>query len=473
MTEPTEPTGTTEPTEPTDMAETTGPIDMAGVTRTAGAARSAGTTDTAASAVTVETSFDWDVFVDRFWDREPVLYRGVGDAPFAEAEVFGTAVLGSRPPHPLAVPGNVQFLVERRQQTQPYDLMPELSDGSFDGYERRMADRLDRQRYALVVHRFHSFSHPLWARAQRFWAGLWERVGQPTHTAGSTLFHGSYEHSPVGVHQDRFATFMFCVRGTKRMRFWAERPWSDPVHTVLDYQPYLASSFVAEVGPGDLLYWPARYYHVGESTGGAPATSVNVGIPRREHRPYYEIKDLFRGTEPVASAPLFTPDAGPDGRLADALPTALADAVDAFAELLDEDRFADRATALALRVRTAGGFWPTRPPAGPLPLDDDTPVRACAPLLAAPGPGARRFAANGNVSSGTAGAEALAVLGRLDAGEVVRVGDLPVSRREEVRCLLQELESFRAVTRIDTDTEAGADTESDANTDTESGTDTD
>ncbi|MEO3876198.1 cupin domain-containing protein [Nonomuraea sp. B12E4] len=401
--------------------------------------------------LTIEKSFDWDTFVDRFWDQKPVLYKNIDGVPFAEAEVFETAVLGSRPPHPLAMPGNMQFLVQRRQQTRPHDYLPELSDRSFDGYERRMADRLHGQRYALVVHRFHAFCHPLWTRAQRFYSGLWERVGQPTHTAGSTMFHGSYEHSPVGVHQDRFATFMFCVRGTKRMRFWAERPWSDPVHTVLDYQPYLASSFVVEVEPGDLLYWPSRYYHVGESAGDAPATSVNVGVPRREHRPYYEIKDLFRGTEPAASAPLFTPDAGPGGRLAGELPAALAHAVDAFTEHLSQARFADRATSLALRVRTAGGFWPTQPPAELRPLDDDTPVRGCAPLLAAPGDGARRYAANGNVSSGTTTAEALAVLDRLNAGEVVRVGELPVSQREQVRHLLQELESFRAVTRDDTD----------------------
>ncbi|MEU6718916.1 cupin domain-containing protein [Nonomuraea sp. NPDC046802] len=401
--------------------------------------------------LTIEKSFDWDIFVDRFWDQRPVLYKNIDSVPFAEAEVFETAVLGSRPPHPLAVPGNVQFLVRRRQQTRPRDYLPELSDRTFDGYERRMAERLHGQRYALVVHRFHAFSHPLWTRAQRFYAGLWERVGQPTHTAGSTMFHGSYEHSPVGVHQDRFATFMFCVRGSKRMRFWAERPWSDPVHTVLDYQPYLASSFVAEVEPGDLLYWPSRYYHVGESAGDAPATSVNVGIPRREHRPYYEIKDLFRGTRPEGSAPLFTPDAGPDGRLGGELPTALADAVDAFAEHLSRDRFAERATDLALRVGTAGGFWPTQAPAALRPLDDDTPVRACAPLLAAPGDGARRCAANGNLTSGTITAEALAVLDRLNAGEVVRAGDLPAPQRAEVRHLLQELESLRAVTRADTD----------------------
>ncbi|MFM9607109.1 JmjC domain-containing protein [Streptomyces niveiscabiei] len=386
--------------------------------------------------LTTEKSFDWDTFVDRYWDRAPVLYKAVDDGPFTEDEVFGAAVRGSRPPHPLAVPANLQFLVERRQQTRLHDYVPDLADGSLAGYERRLAQRLDQQRYALVVHRFHAFSHPLWDRARRFYAGLWERVGRPEHSAGSTMFHGSYEHSPVGVHQDRFSTFLYCVRGTKRMRFWDGRPWTEPVHTVLDYQPYLASSFVAEAEPGDLLYWPARYHHVGESTGDAPATSVNVGIPRREHRPYYEVKDLFRGAAPTASAPLFTPDAGPDGRL-DALPAALDDAVSAFAGLLREDAFTDRATDLALSVASAGGFWPTEPPAAPRPLGEDTAVRACAPLLTAPG----RIAACGHVVTGTAPV----LVERLAAGETVRVHGLTAAERR----LLEELEGIRAVTRVD------------------------
>ncbi|NEA13216.1 cupin, partial [Streptomyces sp. SID10692] len=45
--------------------------------------------------------------------------------------------------------------------------------------------------------------------------------------------------------------------------------------------------------------------------------------------------------------------------------------------------------------------------------------------------------------------EAHAVLRRLAAGEPVRVGELPESGRAEVRRLLEELESFRAVTRAD------------------------
>lgn len=320
--------------------------------------------------------FDWDTFVDQFWDREPVLYKGIDNAPFVEQEVFDAVVRGSRTPHPLAMPGTVQFTVARRQQTQPRDLMPELSDGSFSGYESRMARRLHDQPYALVAHQFHSFHHPQWIRVKRFYAGLWERVGQPTHSAISTMFHGSYEHSPVGVHRDRFATFMFCVRGTKRMRFWATRPWTDPVHTVLDYEPYLASSFVAEVEPGDLLYWPARFYHVGESAGGGtPATSVNVGVPRREHRPHYEIEALFDHTEPVVEAAPLTKDTDADGQLSGELPAALEQAVEEFARCLRTDQIRERATGLALRVRTAGGFWP-EPPLDELRTRDDTSPRA-------------------------------------------------------------------------------------------------
>lgn len=111
----------------------------------------------------------------------------------------------------------------------------------------------------------------------------------------TTLFHGTYEHSPVGVHLDRFTTFLFALRGRKRMRFWRKRPWREDVSTILDYQPYLASSFVAEVEPGDIPYWPSTYYHVSESAGSGVASSVNVGIPITEHRAVYSVDDLLRG----------------------------------------------------------------------------------------------------------------------------------------------------------------------------------
>lgn len=227
----------------------------------------------------VEEGLDWERFAAESWDRRPVLVRGAGE-PFAEHEVFAAAVAVSTRRGPDAMPAFTQFTVDRDQLAEPAGLLPEAADGSFEGYERRMREALHGRRYALVAQRFHELHPPQWARERDFYAGLWERVGQPVQGAITALFHGSYEHSPAGVHRDRYATFMFVLRGRKRMRLWAECPWSRSVTTMLDYGAYLGSSFVVEVGPGDLLYWPSRFYHVGENCGdGGAATSVNVGVP--------------------------------------------------------------------------------------------------------------------------------------------------------------------------------------------------
>ncbi|MGW2035227.1 JmjC domain-containing protein [Streptomyces sp. NPDC001811] len=131
--------------------------------------------------------------------------------------------------------------------------------------------------------------------------GLVELTWQLTG-AITTLFHGTYEHSPVGFHKDRFATFLFGLRGRKRMRFWPRRPWDEPVSTKTDYARHIAASVPAEVGPGELLYWPADYYHVGGSATAAAATSVNVGIPRDEHHTGYELEDLLADLDPARVA---------------------------------------------------------------------------------------------------------------------------------------------------------------------------
>ncbi|WP_433181803.1 JmjC domain-containing protein [Actinoallomurus sp. CA-150999] len=400
--------------------------------------------------LTIEKSFDWATFAARYWDRRPVLYKAVGSAPFAEKDVFRAAVRASPPPAAMA-----QFTVERSQQPDPGDLLPQGEDGSFDGYDARLTARLDGRRYALIINGFHSFDPALWTRERAFYAGLWEQVGLPLTGAITTLFHGTYEHSPVGVHKDRFATFMFGLRGHKRMRFWTERPWSEPVSTVLDYQPYVPESFAAEVEPGDLLYWPASYYHVGESAGSGPATSVNVGVPREEHHAGYDLQDVLVGVDaalmggrdgalaarrlPPVDAALTAPGPDDTGRLAPDLPPALRHAVPAVPP--------DRVGEVSLRRWTACGFEPVPAPAAHRTILDDTVVRGDVrfPVL---WDGNGRCAVNGHtVRTPFSPDDLRTILSPLSSGDPVRVGDLPAT--EEVRRLLVSLESFRGITRVD------------------------
>ncbi|MGC0417154.1 JmjC domain-containing protein [Embleya sp. AB8] len=427
------------------------------------------TTTPVSDLAIVQSPLDWDEFTARYWDRRPVLIKAVRPAPFELREVFATTTLATRPPGSYLMPPNAQFAVGRFQQSEPANWFPRAEDGTFDGYRRRLDAELaafaQERRYALVVHAFHAFHAGQWERQRAFFEPLWERVGLPLSGAITTLFHGNYDHTPVGVHKDRFATFLFALEGRKRMRFWRARPWTEPVTTVLDYQPYLATSFTAEPEPGDLLYWPSDYYHVGESIDGGAATSVNVGVPREAHRAIYDVDDLLLGKTPdtmvdpdaglvrlpAATAPLSVPEPPTDGALP-ALPEALEQTLRVFQEYRDPDRMREQLASLSLRNWSASGLCPVPPPETPRPLDDDTAVRARARVLYEPVGEALLCAANGHVLHTALTRRQLEpLLRRLADRKPVSVGKLlaglPPATHEEARRLLATLESFRALTR--------------------------
>lgn len=404
-------------------------------------------------------TLDWDQLVAQYWDREPVLVTSLPVAPFEAAEVFQAAVAGSRALAGPMLPEHIQFCIERDQQMAAGDWLPGRSDRSFAGYQRRMAEQLRGRRYALVMHHFHSFHPPQWQRQRTFYRGLWERVGLPLTGAITTMFHGSYEHSPVGVHQDRFATFMYTLSGHKRMRFWPHRPWPEPVSTMLDYQPYLDSSLAVEVAAGQLLYWPASFHHVGESDlSDQPATSVNIGVPRFGHHAKYDLPDFLFGrplepllapeVDPARRPPepaglLAPPPAGAD--LDGRLPAALAEVAGLLGAGDLADRIDDRVAALALRHWTADGFLPAPAPPAPQPLADRDTVRAVARIEWAAGSQVRLCAANGHLTRTPLPAGQLGELvAALRSGAALPVAGRPAA----VRQLLAELASFGALTRV-------------------------
>ncbi|MCT9089853.1 cupin domain-containing protein [Streptomyces sp. ASQP_92] len=426
--------------------------------------------------VIVEERFTWAEFISRHWDRQAVLYKSVQPTPFDENEVFQAALRATEAPDPHLIPPHAQFAVGRFQQTAPESWLPRASDRTFTGYGRRLATTDAQVRsdgYALMVHAFHTFHAAQWERERSFFAGLWEHVGLPTTGAITTLFHGTYEHTPVGVHKDRFATFLFAVQGRKRMRFWTRRPWTHAATTVLDYEPYLQDSFSAEVEPGDLLYWPASHYHVGESVGKSMATSVNVGVPRENHRAVYDLDDLLVEHDarslmdpdaalarlPAVPASLSVPDAATPG-----LPAALDQALSAFGTYTETARMRDRAVVQSLRTWTAGGLRPTPPPEEPRTLRDETLVRAVTPVLWGETEDARVCATNGHAVTTALDARCVTrmldllsgpgvpvgeLLGRLTDGPAAQsAADALPANRTGARRLLEVLESFRGVGRV-------------------------
>jgi hypothetical protein len=329
--------------------------------------------------------FDWDELVARWWERRVVVFRGVG-APFALRDAFAGAVAAGRhqlgQTHDLAARLDIRFSIDGQPQAFVAPWLPVARDRSFAGYAARLAGALDDRRHGLIISRFHRHARAVWSAERAMFAPLWQRIGLPLTGAITTLFHGDYEATPTGCHKDRFTSLLFALAGRKRMRFWPVRPWTEPVSTMPRYEAYRSTSFAIEVGPGDVLYWPSSYYHVGEGVGGM-STSINVGIPIDEHRAAYVIDDVVPGTGAAADLPeaerrraRLAPRHGPLvrgalagdplwQRLAPRLPPPLAAAV---AEL--QRRTAPRTLAAHTRARwraqrAAGGFEPVPPPGRP------------------------------------------------------------------------------------------------------------
>lgn len=400
---------------------------------------------------------DWDRFATMHWDRRPVKILDVGRAPFLASAVLRAASQAAAAAS--AVP-YAQFTIERAQQGDPRPALPRAGERDLGAYARRLATLAGGRRHALIVNRLHGFDAALWRRERDWFAPLWARIGLPSGSAITTWFHGDYEHSPVGVHKDRFATFMFVLAGRKRMRFWPRRPWREAVATVVDYAALLPTSFSVEVGPGEALYWPASHYHVGETAGEGAATSVNVGIPRCEQARRYDLEDLLPRAPARIVVPVSAQVAVPVGAERDG--PAAAPAVWRAAAAALRRRCAPR--ALSPRVRRvslahagAGGFEPLPPPAPrPTLRPGDRLTRvAGARLLWSAAPGAPVLVgADGHVAETALSAAAVAALiARLDDGrghtlrDLLRLAQGPDARRA-LRDLLSQLVAARALRRV-------------------------
>ncbi len=249
------------------------------------------------SITTFDRYLDWDTFSRDHWDQSVVHVRECRDHPFTAPNILSAAASASTQyaqclPNRDTRPGVVLTIGRRQHPADPDDL-PRPSDSTLDGYTQRVHERMQGQRYALIINTLHAYDYALWAKERYFVDRLWQNVGIPTSSPITTLFHGNYQNTPVGVHTDRFATFMFAVRGRKRMRFWSQRPWPEAVTSKVDYAEYLAQSFSIVVEAGDMLYWPSHYYHVGEGVDEDVATSVNIGVPVSAPLAAYYVDDLL------------------------------------------------------------------------------------------------------------------------------------------------------------------------------------
>ena len=156
--------------------------------------------------------------------------------------------------------------------------IPRAADLSAADYGERITRKLNGWRFGLVINQFQTLDEWLLRRARKFLHPL--LVELPNQRCFELVtFVGNYDKTPFGIHKDELSIFHFVVEGRKRFYFWPSDYFTgqdDPrLHS--DFETLRRDALVLEAEPGDLIFWPASFWHIGESVGGLTST-VSIGL---------------------------------------------------------------------------------------------------------------------------------------------------------------------------------------------------
>jgi hypothetical protein len=396
--------------------------------------------------------FDVDEFVLLHWEKRPAIFRDVVPAGFLSSTDTFRATLEAVSDFSDHGRAPIRFYEGNGlRQVDLLDWLPQSTDGSFDGYARRIEPRLGGRGFSLIVNNLQKYDFAYWCRLRLVLRPLYERVGMPSETADADLFVGTGAHTPFGMHKDRASNFCLVLEGMKRFLLWPYEIFRDHpglVHTT-HYESFRDRAITLEGGQGDLLYWPSSYWHVAESDGSLSVTS-NVALYL--HRPSHEAVAREMGIEiahrtRVAKTPATYPLS--DGLVPEEIAEAVVDAEGA-------------AKTIARRVRTSwlartsgDGFEvvPDPLPDAVLTIDDVVQSDREFPIRFVDDGDLWLCAVHGIAFAAHRSPEIRAVIETLAAGTPVAVTDVvdPVDDpRGAVRVLsfLERLLSLRAVQKL-------------------------
>ncbi|GCF10362.1 cupin domain-containing protein [Dictyobacter arantiisoli] len=245
---------------------------------------------------------DWDTFVSQYWQKEPVVLH---DTVLSSADdIFQTVILACEKYCAQEEGVYLKLYVNGKQILQDLpQYLPHTEDGSPKGYEQRLQRELNAESFILFITGFERYNAKLYHRAQDFLSHLFQHTGIPAGHAELELFLGRYTYTPGGIHKEECTNFQWVIDGDKTMHTWPESTWNTETLSVnLQHDPtsHEEEYFLEDVSlndtrhgskalrgkAGDILYWPSKYWHVGET----PELSMAITLAIYMHgRPYQEV----------------------------------------------------------------------------------------------------------------------------------------------------------------------------------------
>jgi 50S ribosomal protein L16 3-hydroxylase len=169
--------------------------------------------------------------------------------------------------------------------------LPIAADRDPEGYEQRLMRGLSAGSFSLFVSGMEAFSPALYDNARAFLTELFKYTGTPAHLTELELFLGRYHSTPGGIHNEHCHNLHWVIAGEKTIYTWPELTYpflAQAAHSVQEatskteeiylhgarVEDFIGLSIPLRGRAGDILYWPRRFWHVGES----PALSLSISI---------------------------------------------------------------------------------------------------------------------------------------------------------------------------------------------------
>lgn len=348
----------------------------------------------------------------------------------------------------------------------PRPFLPRPEHRAFSEYAAYLGETFGGRRFGIIANNLHLFDIELWMASQPFMRRLVQARGVPRGGASLDMFFGNYRQTPFGIHKDSQDVYTWVLEGRKRFHLWPFPRFAGRAELELEeaglegkdaqlhvadqaeYQELLAESVVLEGAPGDMMFWPASWWHCADNPEGGLALTVGAGIAFEGNLVAAKTQGYW---EPIVAFP-------------DAPPTASRVRA-SLRRIARDERVAGFQRELAkahLSARTGSYYFQVPPPLDAATPDDGQVVvrdpRAALEWVAV-APGEWVLASNGHVTTVAGPARILRELGELlsvlERGEPALVGELlerftgaRAHAREAAREVLRLLVSWRALIHV-------------------------
>lgn len=233
----------------------------------------------------------WGALVPTLWRRSPGVLVEPGVNCLGSAEDVMRALRGLRASNGsrLQLRSLRCFRAGYNEERAFVEWLPVPGDATLDDYIARIGQRVGDGVAGVMLAELQAMDWPICKRTMSFLAELHRRVGAPLGGATLDLFHANTQSGFTGLHKDSQDVFTFLVRGYKRFYLWpfeyfrseagllpAQSLGSSALRHV-NWREHLEHAVMIEGRPGDVLYWPAAWWHVAESSEGG-ATTLALGV---------------------------------------------------------------------------------------------------------------------------------------------------------------------------------------------------